>query len=115
MRKMMLIGAVVACAVALPATAKDRSGYVSIAAGSLSEAERTLNAERAIFPDRPELMLNLAAVYRRTGRTAEARTLYMRVLERRPIAMDLPSGAVASSHDLARRALGTNSVQIATR
>ena len=50
-----------------------------------------------------------------TGREADARALYKRVLERRDIAMDLPSGAVASSHDLARRALGVAPVQIATR
>jgi hypothetical protein len=55
------------------------------------------------------------SVYRRTGREADARALYKRVLERRDIAMDLPSGAVASSHDLARRALGVAPVQIATR
>ena len=101
--------------VAAPAVAGDQNGYQAIVSGDLATAERAIVAEQKLYPDRPELMLNLAAVYRRTGRTAEARTLYMRVLERRPIAMDLPSGAVASSHDLARRALGTNSVQIATR
>jgi hypothetical protein len=29
--------------------------------------------------------------------------------------MDMPSGEVVSSHELARRALGTPSVQLATR
>ena len=100
---------------AAPAFAADQNGYQSIVSGDLASAERAIVAEQRVYPARPELMLNLAAVYRRTGRMAEARTLYMKVLERRPVAMDLPSGAVASSHDLARRALGTGSVQIATR
>ncbi len=105
MRKMMMIGAVVACAAAMPAMAKDRSGYTSIAAGSLSEAETTLNAERAIFPERPELMLNLAAIYARTDRAAQARSLYDGVLARDAVALELSNGSVVSSHDVALRGL----------
>jgi hypothetical protein len=100
---------------AAPALAADQNGYQAIVSGDLAAAERHILAEQAVYPGRPELMLNLAAVYRRTGREADARALYKRVLERRDIAMDLPSGAVASSHDLARRALGVAPVQIATR
>jgi len=37
------------------------------------------------------------------------------VLDRPAVAMDLPSGAVASSHELASRALARQSQQIATR
>lgn len=93
----------------------DRTGYTAIASGDLSAAERRIVAERKIFPQRPELMLNLASVYLRTGREADARALYAAVLERPAVAMDLPSGAVASSHDLASRALAYRSQQIATR
>ena len=93
----------------------DRTGYTAIAAGDLSTAEQRIVAERKIFPQRPELMLNLASVYHRTGRESEARALYTAVLDRPAVAMDLPSGAVASSHDLASRALARQSQQIATR
>ena len=84
---------------AAPALAADETGYQAIAAGNLAAAERGI----------------LAAVYRRTGREADARALYQRVLQRREVAMDMPSGAVVSSHELARRGLGTGAVQIATR
>ena len=101
--------------VAAPALAADQNGYQAIVAGDLATAERSIVAERQIYPDRPELMLNLAAVYRKTGRATAARALYAEVLERRPVAMDMPSGEVVSSHELARRALGTPFVQLATR
>jgi Flp pilus assembly protein TadD len=100
---------------ATPALASDRTGYTAIAAGNLSVAEQRLVAERRIFPDRPELMLNLAAVYRSTGRDAQARALYTAVLEQPAVALDMPSGAVESSHDLAQRALARFSTQMATR
>ncbi|MGA1800094.1 tetratricopeptide repeat protein [Sphingomonas sp. 4RDLI-65] len=102
-------------ALAAPSVTVDRTGYTAIAAGDLSTAEQRIVAERKIFPQRPELMLNLASVYHRTGRESEARALYAAVLERPAVAMDLPSGAIVSSHDLASRALGQQSRQIATR
>jgi Flp pilus assembly protein TadD len=102
-------------ALAAPSANQDRTGYTAIAAGDLSAAEQRIVAERKIFPQRPELMLNLASVYQRTGRDSEARALYAAVLERPAVAMDLPSGAVASSHDLASRALARQTQQIATR
>ncbi|WP_380779071.1 tetratricopeptide repeat protein [Sphingomonas sp. R86520] len=102
-------------ALANPSASVDRTGYRAIAAGDLSTAERRIVAERRIFPQRPELMLNLASVYHRTGREPEARALYAAVLDRPAVAMDLPSGAVISSHDLANRALGQRAPQIATR
>ncbi|WP_375428274.1 tetratricopeptide repeat protein [uncultured Sphingomonas sp.] len=92
-------------ALAAPIHAKDRTGYQAIAAGDLAAAERILVAERRIFPSRPELLLNLAAIYGRTGRTAEASTLYARVLKLPATMLDLPSGREASSHALATVAL----------
>ncbi|WP_288457002.1 tetratricopeptide repeat protein [uncultured Sphingomonas sp.] len=105
MGRIVMIAAASAAVLATPAMAKDRTGYQAISAGSLSQAEATLNRERAIFPSRPELMLNLAAVYARTGRIDQARALYGQVMEREAVAMDLPDGAVLSSHDIARRGL----------
>lgn len=110
------IGLIVALAgIATPALAADRTGYRAIATGDLVTAEKRIVAERRIFPARPELMLNLAAVYRQTGREADARALYASVLAQRSVAMDMPSGTVASSHDIATRALGRPTVQVATR
>ncbi|HXH17196.1 MAG TPA: tetratricopeptide repeat protein [Sphingomonas sp.] len=100
---------------AAPSATTDRTGYTAIAAGDLAAAEQRIVAERRIFPQRPELMLNLASVYQRTGRASAARALYMEVMERPAVAMDLPSGAVVSSHDLASRALGRRLQEIATR
>jgi hypothetical protein len=113
----MMIGAafVAAAVVAVPATAKDRSGYQAIAAGNLSQAQATLAQERAIFPNRPELMLNQAAVFARMGRIAEARALYSDVLARDAVALDLPDGRVASSHTVAQRGMLRLTSAIAAR
>lgn len=108
-------GALVLAATAMPATAQVRTGFTAISAGSLAEAERVLTRERAMFPERPELMLNLAAVYARTGRAAEARALYADVLARDPVAMELASGNVETSHQLARRGLSHVDLTVAAR
>ncbi len=102
-------------ALAAPSSTVDRTGYTAIAAGDLSTAEQRIVAERKIYPQRPELMLNLASVYHRTGRESEARALYAAVLAHPAVAMDLPSGAIVSSHDLASRAMNRQLQQIATR
>lgn len=83
--------------------ALSRTGYHAIAAGDLAAATRELEAQRRIFPARPELMLNLAAVYAHTGRIAEARELYDRVLRRPAVAMDMPDGSILPSHVVAAR------------
>ncbi len=98
-----------------PALAQDRTGYQAIAAGDFTTAVKRIEAERRIFPDRPELMLNLAAAYARTGRTTEARALYSDVLERPQVGMDMPNGAIVSSHDVATRGLSRLTTTIATR
>ena len=107
------VAALASFALAAPVHAKDRTGYQAIAAGDLARAERTLVAERRIFPDRPELMLNLAAVYLRTGRVAEANALYSKVLARPATEMDLPSGRAATSHRIATVALASLPTNIA--
>lgn len=83
----------------------DRTAYRAIAAGDFAAAVQTLEAERRIHPQRPELMLNLAAAYRRTGRTADARSLYQEVLERPVVMLDLADGRIVSSRDLATAGL----------
>lgn len=113
--KLMIPAIMMVATIATPALSKDRVGYQSIAAGSLAQAERTIDAERAIFPNRPELMLNLAAVYARTGREMQARSLYADVLDRSDVAMDLADGSVASSHALANKGLARLTTAMATR
>ena len=88
-----------------PVHAKDPTAHRAIAAQDYAKAERRLTAERRIYPGRPELMLNLAAVYMRTGRAEQARALYQDVLARPEVALDMPSGRVASSHAVADAAM----------
>ena len=114
MRALPLIALVLAGS-ATSAFAADRTGYTAIAAGNMSVAEQRIVEERRIFPDRPELMLNLAVAYARIGRAADARTLYDDVLQRPAVAMDMPDGAVVSSHDVATRGLSRLQTRIATR
>ena len=87
------------------ASAQDRTGYHAIKQGDFSTAERTLTAQRRIHPDRPELMINLAAVHSRAGRTDEARALYEAVLARPNLLMDVTPDETAWSHDLAAAGL----------
>lgn len=102
--------------VATPALASERTGFTAIASGDFTRAEQQLNAERRIYPQRPELMLNLAAVYAKTNRATAARALYAAVLDRPAVAMDLPNGAVLSSHDIASTGLNRlPTAQMATR
>lgn len=106
---------VLAGLIATPAIGKDRSGYTAIAAGNLSQAEATLSAERAIYPRRPEVLLNLAAVYARTNRAVQARALYNDVLAVRPVSLELSDGGTVSSHAVAERGLSRLGETLAAR
>ncbi|MDF2603388.1 tetratricopeptide repeat protein [Sphingomonas sp.] len=90
---------------ASPALARDRTGFKAIEARDYAAAEKVLLNERRIFPSRPELMINLGTVYARTGRLAEADGLYRAALDAEAVEMALPDGAIATSHDVARRGL----------
>jgi Tfp pilus assembly protein PilF len=104
MIKMVALGLVGALA-AGGAVAQDRTVYRAINAGDLAGAETRLAKELRTYPGSPEVMLNLAAIYSRTGRAEQARALYADVLDRRAVMLDLPSGAVRSSHDVANAGL----------
>ena len=101
--------------VAVPAAAQERTGYTAITAGDLASAEATLERERAIFPQRPELMLNLAAVYARTDRAAQARALYSDVLQSEAVDLELGDGRSVSSHAVARNGLSRLDTAFAAR
>ncbi|MFA6115946.1 MAG: tetratricopeptide repeat protein [Sphingomonas sp.] len=101
----VLIAGIVLAGAGSAAVASDRTGFTAIKQGDFNTAERTLLAERRIFPSRPELMLNLAAVYRSTGRQDEARALYREVLAQPDMLMDVTAERTASSHMLANAGL----------
>lgn len=98
------------------ANAQDHTGYRQIAVGNYARAERTLTSELKSFPQRPELMLNLAAIYGRTDRAVEARAMYNAVLAQPDVLMDLSADTTAWSHALAQRGLRKLSgVQLSSR
>lgn len=115
MRKLLMSSLVLAM-VAGSAMAATPTGYMAIAAGNLKKAEATLSAAQRSGAATPEVLLNLAAIYQQTGRTAEARSLYAAVLDTPDVQMDLASGATAGSHQVAQRGLARlTPMAIATR
>lgn len=84
---------------------EDPYAQIAIQSGDYELAERKLLAEQKVFPGKPEVLLNLAAIYTKTGRHSEARALYDRVLTLDPVAMDVADGQVAQSHLIASRGL----------
>jgi Flp pilus assembly protein TadD len=112
----MIIASLVAATLSTPSLAADRTGFQAISAGDYQTAEATLVAERRIFPRRPELMINLATVYARTGRTGDAAALYRAALIADDVEMAMPDGAVSSSRAVAQRGLDRlGGVALATR
>jgi Flp pilus assembly protein TadD len=94
---------------ALPAQAQRSDGdpvaSAAIFNGNYSQAEQQLGARLRLDPDQPELLLNLAAVYAQTGRMAQARELYVKVLQQRDFEMDLTADRVSTSHAIANKGL----------
>lgn len=91
---------------ALPVQAQEGAvASTQIAQGDYSEAESKLLAELRIHPGRPELLINLAAVYAKTGRVDAARSLYTKVLSKDDVLMDLRADKTAGSHALAQLGL----------
>jgi UTP:GlnB (protein PII) uridylyltransferase len=91
------------CTVASAATTDN--GYAEIARGDYVAAEQRITTEQRMFRHDPDLMLNMAYVYARTGRVSQARALYSAVLTMPDEMLDLPQGYSAPSHDVARTAL----------
>jgi Flp pilus assembly protein TadD len=92
---------------AAPAFAQDATAASSaaIANGSYAAAEKALLQELRIHPGRPELLINLAAVYAGTGRAGDARALYQQVLSQDDVLMDLSAEKTAGSHAIAQTGL----------
>jgi tetratricopeptide (TPR) repeat protein len=103
------LGGLASLAAAMPASAQeqmaDPAAKAAIVQGNYDVAERRLLQELRIYPGRPELLLNLAAVYAQTGRIAEARGLYRQVIARNDVLMDISAERTAGSHAIANTGL----------
>lgn len=83
------------------AASDDHSGYTEIMRGDFSAAERVLIQQRKLFPGDADLALNLAAIYARTGRISQARSMYADVLAMPDQSMVLAHDRIAWSHKIA--------------
>ncbi|MEM8826138.1 MAG: tetratricopeptide repeat protein [Pseudomonadota bacterium] len=86
---------------------KDALGFEAMVDGNWRQAERQLEESAAEFGNDPARLLNLAQVYRVTGREAEARGLYRRVLESEDMVLVLSDGRKVSAHTIAGDRLAT--------
>ncbi len=112
----ILVAAGLGVGLPVPGYAESFSGAERIATGDLNAAEREIAEQRRVFPNDPDLLINLAHVYARTERTAEAQDLYRAVLGRPDEEMILPDGRTMMAHALASEALRRISAPvIATR
>lgn len=105
MRMGLVFLAAAPLALALPAHAQSDVASSAIVEGAYAKAESKLLAELRADPNQPEALLNLAAVYSKTGRSADARALYAKVLSQDAVLMDLASQRTASSHAVAQAGL----------
>lgn len=114
MIKTVLIGGVAALA-ALGATASYAQtggatgsyGANAIAAGKLSEAERALRPVSQADAADPARLINIATVYARTQRAAEAKAALLRVQALPAEELDLANGSSRSSHVIANALLAS--------
>ena len=84
---------------------EQRYGFDAIQRDDLIAAEARLIAQRAQEPNEPSVLINLAHVYLKTGRVAQAEALYRQVLESENVQLATARRQPAWSHDLAQRAL----------
>lgn len=103
--KLVAAAAVSLFALAAPAAAQDASLAANeIMTGAYAQAEQKLLSQMR-FDQRPELQLNLAAVYYATGRVEQARSLYEQVLQKDEVPMTVSSEQMAGSHAIAHAGL----------
>ena len=87
------------------ASAENFNGAAQIARGDYAAAERIIVREQRLFPRDTDLLINLATVYARTGRIAEARRTYALAAAQPDEALDLTGSRTVSSRALATGAL----------
>lgn len=105
----MMKGFAAALAVMLATTAgaavageRDLHGATAIRAGDFGTAETILKTEMSGRWTTPETLLNMAHVYRHTGRADSARALYERVLGEDNVLMNVGGTRPLWSYDVAR-------------
>lgn len=93
---------------AVSAVAQDRSyqyEHDAIESGRFGEAEAALRSQLALEPTKPELLINLAAIYARTNRLDDAQALYQRALNTEDVSLLLKPDVALNSHEIAHRGL----------
>lgn len=100
--------AALASSAALAQTGGATGSYAASAinSGQLGEAERLLKPASQTDANDPARLINIATVYARTQRYAEARTALQRVQSLPAEQLELADGASYSSHVLAKAMLG---------
>ena len=111
--------AALASSAALAGTANANSSVYAASAihsGQLAEAERILQPASYTDAADPARLINIATVYARTQRYAEARAALLRVQALPAEPLELADGASYSSHVIARAMLGRMSgVQLSAK
>lgn len=92
----------------------NHNGAEPLARGQYAVAERVIVAQQRVFPRDTDLLLNLAQVYAHTGRAADARQAYVRVLSLPDERLRLAGGSFASSHTLAQAGMRRLGSEIAS-
>lgn len=102
---MALLGGALVATAAGAQTQEQRYGYNAIQRDDLAAAEARLNAARLEQPNEPSVLINLAHVYWKTGRTEQAEALYRQVLASDNVLMLTGGNQQLWSHQLAQRGL----------
>lgn len=95
------------------AAAQNWNGAEQIARGDYAAAERIIVREQRLFPRDTDLLINLATVYARTGRTAEARRTYALAAAQPDETLETAGARTVSSRELALTGLRTLDREIA--
>lgn len=98
--------------VVAPAVAQTVENYqqAALTSGRYAAALAPLEAAVAADPTDPAALVNLALVYRQTGRASEANTLYERVLRLDDEMLDVAGGKAMSAHAIARAKLRATAI-----
>ena len=101
----ILVFAALAAAPLTMAAAQDQVAFKAIAKADYTSAESKLAAQVAAGDREPGVLLNLAAVYSKTGRGTQAVQLYRMVQAEQNVLMEGANGAPIWSHDIATRGM----------
>lgn len=104
MRSILVLAALAAIPVSA-AAAQDQVAYRAIKNADYSAAETHLASQVAAGEREPGVLLNLAAVYSKTGRGAEAVAMYRMVQAEKNVLMEAANGAPIWSHEVATRGI----------